>query len=66
MEEMEADDVEELVNSPVMGDSVEKLIATRAFVRENPKLVNALIRHLYDKNGHLIEKMYYQLLNERL
>ena len=59
LSEIEADDVEELVSSPVMGDTVEKLIATRAFVRENPKLVNALVRHLYDKNGNLIEKMYY-------
>ena len=57
--EIEADDVEELVSNPVMGDAVEKLIAARAFVRENPKLVNALIRHLYDKNGDLIEKMYF-------
>jgi hypothetical protein len=66
LSEIEADDVEDLVKSPLMGDSVEKLIATRAFIRENPKLVNALIRHLYDKNGDLMEKMYYQLLKERL
>ena len=66
VDEMEADDVEELVNTPMMADSLEKLVSTRAFARENPKLVNALIRHLYDKNGLLIERMYYQLLNERL
>ena len=35
-------------------------------MKENPKLVSALIRHLYDKNGDLMEKMYYQLLKERL
>ena len=55
LSEIEADDVEDLVKSPMMSDSVEKLIATRAFIRENPKLVNALIRHLYDKNGDLME-----------
>ena len=64
--EIEAPDVENLVNTPVMADSLEKLISTRAFARENPKLVNALIQNLYDKNGQLIEKMFYQLLNERL
>ena len=63
---MEAEDVEDLVNAPLMTDSLEKLVSTRAFARDNPKLVDSLVRHLYDKNGPLIEKMYYQLLNERL
>lgn len=64
--EMEAEDVPELASMPQPDKQLEELVAKRAYARDNPKLVNALIGHLYDKNGKLIEQMYAQLLKERL
>ena len=66
IDEIVASDVPDLVNMPQADKQVEELVSKRAYARDDPKLVNALIGHLYDKNGKLIEQMYTQLLRERL
>ena len=66
IDEMQAEDVPDLVNAPQAEERIRELVTKRAFARDNPQLVNALISQLYDKNGKLIEQMYTQLLRERL
>jgi len=59
---MSADDVEPLVKAN-LSEVLVKLIDREVL---DPKLTHALISHLHDKDGRMIERIYERLLRERL